>query len=302
MSRILVCGLVNMETTVSVDSFPIEYRPVDYRFFGVSSNPAGVGLNVSLALNTLGDEVVLCSFTGDDCAGDIIRAKLQSAGIDTSNILCKNKSTAQSVVLYDKEGRRNIICDLADNQDLEYDKTVFASAVKDCDIACMCNINYSAGLLDFVKSAGVMVATDVHCLSDIHDEYNARFMRSADILFLSNENFVDREQEFLTSVANTYNNQIIVAGMGKKGALLYTRDDNSFTFVPAVYTRPVKNTVGAGDSLFSSFVHFYAKTKDALGSLKKAVYFASYKIGDDGAGKGFLSEEELLGLISKEEL
>ena len=127
-------------------------------------------------------------------------------------------------------------------------------------------------------------------------------MRAADILFISNENFIGREQEFISSVADAYNNQIIVAGMGNKGCLLYTRYDNSFTFVPAVYTRPVKNTVGAGDSLFSSFIHFYAKSHDAVFSLKKAVYFASYKIGADGAAKGFLSEKELLDLIDKEEV
>ncbi|MBQ8001105.1 MAG: carbohydrate kinase family protein [Ruminococcus sp.] len=299
MSKILVCGLVNIETTASVDSFPIEYRPVDYRFFGIASNPAGVGLNVSIALNTLGDEVRLCSFVGSDCAGDIIKSHLSSQGISTDNILCKNKSTAQSVILYDKEGRRNIICDLADNQELSYDEERFVSALEGVDVACMCNINYSAKLLHIAKEKGVLIATDVHCLGDIHDEYNARFMRTADILFLSNENFIDREQEFVSLIVNEYSPQIVIVGMGDKGALLYTREDNCFTFVPAVFTRPVVNTVGAGDSLFSSFVHFYAKSRNPLDSLQKAVYFASYKIGDNGAAKGFLSEDKLLELINK---
>ncbi len=299
MSKILVCGLVNMETTASVDSFPIEYRPVDYRFFGVSSNPAGVGLNVCLALNTLGDEVALCSFVGDDCAGSIIKSHLETQGISTNNILCKNKSTAQSVILYDKEGRRNIICDLADNQELAYDEQAFLSALEGCSVACMCNINYSAGLLHIAKEKGVLIATDVHCLSDIHDEYNARFMRVADILFLSNENFIGREQDFVKTILSEYSPQVVVVGMGNKGALLYTRNGNKFTFVPSVYTRPVVNTVGAGDSLFSSFVHFYADTKDPLSSLQRAVYFASYKIGENGACKGFLREAELLNLMKQ---
>ncbi len=298
MSKILVCGLVNMETTASVDSFPIEYRPVDYRFFGIVSNPAGVGLNVSLALNTLGDEVSLCSFVGDDCAGNIIKSHLEAQGISTNNILVKNRSTAQSVILYDKDGRRNIICDLADNQDISYDESTFISALDGCDVACMCNINYSAQLLHIAKEKGITIATDVHCLSDISDEYNARFMRMADILFLSNENFIGKEREFVQELVSEYNIAIVVVGMGNKGALLYTREDNEFTNVSAVYTRPVVNTVGAGDSLFSSFVHFYTKTRNPLLSLKRAVYFASYKIGENGAGKGFLSEGELLELMN----
>ena len=297
MSKILVCGLVNMETTASVDSFPIEYRPVDYRFFGVSSNPAGVGLNISLAFNTLGDEVSLCSFTGEDCAGDLIRNTLEDNGISTDFVLNESKSTAQSVILYDKEGRRNIICDLADNQELSYNEDVFAKALEDVDVACMCNINYSAKLLDIAKKKGVIIATDVHCLSDIYDEYNARFMRKADVLFLSNENFIGKEQEFVNSLTRVYNPAVVVVGMGSKGALLFERADNKFTFVPSVCTRKVVNTVGAGDSLFAAFVHFYAKSKNALDSLQKAVYFASYKIGENGAGKGFLTEQELLKLM-----
>ena len=70
MSAIAVCGLVNMETTASVENFPIEYRPIDYRFFGVSTYPAGVGFNVASALNTLGDEVRLLSLTGRDSAAE----------------------------------------------------------------------------------------------------------------------------------------------------------------------------------------------------------------------------------------
>ena len=34
MSKILVCGLTNVETTVKVGSFPINYCPIEYNFFG----------------------------------------------------------------------------------------------------------------------------------------------------------------------------------------------------------------------------------------------------------------------------
>lgn len=68
------------------------------------------------------------------------------------------------------------------------------------------------------------------------------------------------------------------------------------TLVPAVRTRPVVNTSGAGDALFASFLHFYAQDRDARAALERAVVFASYKIGEDGAARGFLTEEELLAL------
>ena len=56
------------------------------------------------------------------------------------------------------------------------------------------------------------------------------------------------------------------------------------------------NTVGAGDALFSAFTHFYVKGKSAIESLRYATIFASYKIGESGASKGFLSEEALTNL------
>ena len=204
MSKVVVCGLVNMETTAPIDSFPLEYRPIDYKFFSVKSAPAGVGLNVSLALKKLGDEVSLCSFCGEDSAAKVIKSYLEDNGIDSSNILPRNKSTAQSVVLYDSKGKRYIICDLSDNQDISYDKSVFRSALCGADIACLCNINYSAELLSIAKEEGVLIATDVHCLSDVNDEYNARFMRCADILFLSNENIIGKEESFVKDILTLY--------------------------------------------------------------------------------------------------
>ncbi len=297
MSKIAVCGLVNIETTAPVESFPVEYRPIDYKFFSVNTAPAGVGLNISLALKSLGDEVSLCSLCGDDSSSKLIKSYLEEKGISPQYVIPKNKATAKSVVLYDAQGRRYIICDLADNQDQTYDADVFKSAVKDADIVCLCNINYSASLVPLCKEEGVLIATDVHCLSDIHDEYNSRFMKAADILFLSNENIKGREEEFILEISKEYSPKVIVIGMGDKGAMLYEREKESVCLVPAVYTRPVVNTVGAGDSLYSAFVHFYAGTKDAYSSLSKAVYFASYKIGENGASKGFLTEKELLDIM-----
>ncbi len=297
MSKVSICGLVNMETSVGIDSFPYIYRPVDYRFFGVSSNPGGVGFNLALAFKALGDEVNLMSFCGDDPAGRLIKSELENKGIPTDNILIKNKSTAQSVVLYDSCGKRSIISDLTDNQELSYPQDVFDTASANSDIICLCNINFSASLFESAKKSGALIASDVHCLSDINDEYNARFMKAADILFLSNEAILGREKEFSYEIMKKYSNKIIVVGMGKEGALLRTSPCKEPKFVPSVYTRPVVNSVGAGDSLFAAFMHFYAKCRDAEKSLRYAVCFASYKIGENGASKGFLSEEQLLEIV-----
>ena len=299
MSKITVCGLVNLETTVPVESFPINYNPINYKFFGITTHPSGVGLNLSAALTALGDEVSLLSLCGNDAAGSAVRDYLKSENISDKYVLSDAKATAQSVVLYDNEGKRSVYCDLTDMQDNTYNEDTFKNISEKSDIAVICNINFARPLLKAAKDMNLLIATDVHCLSDIHDEYNADFIRNADILFLSNESFINIEEEFVSNLKTVTDAEIIVTGMGKKGALLYQKSTDSFKTFPAVYTRPVVNTVGAGDSLFASFLHFYAKTKDAEYSLRLATIFASYKIGDTSACRGFLSESELINL-SKE--
>ncbi len=293
MSQIFVSGLSNVETSCAVRQFPIDYQPIDYNFFGISSIPSGVGLNVSLALSALGDEVSFATFVGDDAAGVSVRS-VSEVIADRRFVSCTQ--TPQSVVLYDENGRRRIYTDLKNIQESELPDSVYCDLDR-FDGLCLCNINFSRPLLRIARECGKPVFCDVHCLSDIHDSYNTEFMKNSDVLFLSNENILGREESFVKSLAAEYPCRIFVVGMGERGALLYETDRDRFTAVPAVTTRLVVNTVGAGDALFSAFVHFYLKENDPTDALKKAVVFASYKIGESGASRGFLSEDQLIELL-----
>jgi acarbose 7IV-phosphotransferase len=71
------------------------------------------------------------------------------------------------------------------------------------------------------------------------------------------------------------------------------RGEEGFFHVPAVTTRAIASTVGAGDAMFAAFCHVYAKTGNPHEALAKATVFASYKIGEVGGAKGFLDEEAL---------
>lgn len=297
MNKIFVSGLVNTETTVKVENFPIEYCPILFPFFGVDTAVSGVGFNIAKALTVLGDDVTLFSLTGADSSAGLIRQTLLENGITSRYVSPTLQSTPQSVVLYDNSGKRQIYCDLKDIQEKQCGVKEFQEACAPCGIAVLCNINYNRPLLKAAKEMGKAIATDVHVLSDIYDAFNSDFMRFADILFMSDENVKGDPKDFIREVAGVYGNRVIVMGLGAKGALLYTKESREVTLFPAVHTRDVINTVGAGDALFSSFLHFYANTSDAALSLRYATYFASYKIGESGAAKGFADEQTLLSLI-----
>ena len=74
--KFFVAGLVNTETTVQVQSFPLEYAPVHYPFYGIQSAASGVGLNLAVALAMLGASVSLCAFIGLDSTGSLVKARL----------------------------------------------------------------------------------------------------------------------------------------------------------------------------------------------------------------------------------
>ena len=288
MKKILVSGLINTETTVKIKEFPIEYFPIDYPFFGVNTRVSGVAYNIAKALSTLGDEVIFTTMTGNDFGSQYIDTTLKEAGVSTEHIKKVLKATPSSAVLYEDNGRRQIYCDLKDIQESSYEFT--KDLYESCDIVVACNINFNRELLKAAKDADKLIATDVHVLSDINDEYNQDFMKAANILFLSDEGIKGDYKEFITSIENKFANDIIILGMGSKGALMYVKEDDKFYELPAYKTEKVVNTVGAGDSLFSAFIHYYAKGLEPIECLKRAQAFASYKIGFDGASEGFATE------------
>lgn len=294
--KILVSGLINIETTLQIDQFPIDYFPVRYPFFGVNSTISGVGYNIAKALTVLGDEVHFVSLIGRDMAGGLVHLELDRDRIPGRYVLPNLEQTSQSVILYEPSGRRQIHTDLKDIQEQLYPDEQFEAAAQDCSLLVLCNINFSRPWLAWARQAGKTIATDVHTIADLDDAYNADFMRAAHILFMSDEALPCSPEEWAGRILDHYGSEIVVIGLGAKGVLLAVRRDNFVERVPAVQTRPVVNTIGAGDALFSSFLHAYWASADPYVAIRQAVVFASYKIGATGAAEGFLDQAALTQL------
>lgn len=293
MSKILVSGLINIETTLKVEGFPINYFPVAYPFFGVRSTVSGVGYNLAKALKTLGNEVDFLSIIGADIHQPVILNELNCLNISTEYIRSDISETAQSVILYDPNGKRQIYTDLKDIQKKTYPTEPLKQALQDSELCVLCNINFSRPFLDIAKQAGKIIATDVHAISSLDDEYNQDFMEKADILFMSHEKLPVSPEKWVQSLWSKFSTPIVVVGLGNQGALLGIKKEGLLTRFPAVTTRAVVNTIGAGDALFSAFIHTLVVTQDPILAIKKAITFASYKIGSIGAAEGFLTAAEL---------
>jgi ribokinase len=296
MSTIFVSGLINIETTVQVDAFPIAYSPVRYPFFGVSSTVSGVGYNIARALTTLGDQVRFAALIGRDLLGDLVLRTLAAEGLPDAFVLQSLDQTPQSAILYDRAGRRQINVDLKDIQERSYPPEQFGQAIDGCGLAVLCNINFARPLLAQARQLGIPIATDVHAIADLDDAYNRDFMAAADILFMSHEQLPCAPEQWAERVIERYGTPIVVIGLGAEGALLAVRRDGFMGRFPAIYTRPVVNTIGAGDALFSAFIHCYHASGAPYEALRRAITFASYKLGQAGAAQGFLDAAALEAL------
>lgn len=299
MSIILVSGLINLEVTLQVDGFPLEYNPVRYPFFGVNSSVSGVGYNVAKALKSLGDKVRLLALIGNDPAAALVRLALDADRLPSGYVLNTLEHTPHSVILYDSNGRRAINVDLKDIQDRVYPPEPYEQAARDCDVAVLCNVNFSRPFLAKARQAGKLIATDVHTISSLDDDYNRDFMAAAHVLFMSSERLPTAPEDWARQVMNRFGNEIVVIGLGAEGALLAVKRDHAVERIPARQLRPIINTIGAGDALFSAFVHVYARTHDPYEAIQKAVIFASYKIGTAGAAEGFLDQARLNQLYAE---
>jgi sugar/nucleoside kinase (ribokinase family) len=288
---IVVAGVVNVETSVPVEGFPLGYVPVRYPRWEIGTRVAGVGYGVAAGLSALGSRVRLATFLADDPLGHAVRAALTECGL-WGDAVVTSSATPRAVVLFDHQGQRMVSTDLRDLPEADYPAGRFAAALEGARLAVVTNIGFARPLLDVARQAGVPIAADVQAISDLDDGYNADWMAAADIVFCSHERLPVPPEEWAGAVIDRYGCKIVVVGLGAEGALL-ALEGQPPRRVPAVAPRGVRNTVGAGDALSAGFLHAYMATGDAHTAIEHAVVFAGYKIGAPGGEDGYCSDEEL---------
>jgi ribokinase len=293
--KIFISGLLNFETILDVKEFPIYYFPIDYPFYGINSSVSGTAFNISKALTTLGDKVELSSHVGNDLLGRTIINEAKKAKINTDNIKQTLLQTPNTVVLVDRSQNVQTYCDLKNVQEILSKPEEEKEKIEESDLVVLCNSNFNRPLLKLAKDLGKTVATDVHIIGDLYDDFNREFLENSDIVFLSERGLKGKVYEdFLIDLYNIYHNKIIVIGEGRVGAMILDAAKRVIYHIDAITLTNVVNTVGSRDALFSSFLHFYLKGCDSLDALKYAEIFTSYKIGVSGSAEGFLTEKEIL--------
>jgi acarbose 7IV-phosphotransferase len=291
---IAIAGLINIETTLRIPSFPIEYTPAQYSFFGVHSGVSGVGYNLAKAIATLHrpENLRYIGLLGKDLAASTVRQQLHHDGISDTWLDNQLEHTPQSVILFDPSGRRQVNTDLKDIQDRRIDEAVFEQALPGASLAIICNLNCARPGLAVAKRHNIPIITDLHAIEHLDNPYDQEFLQHADVVFISGERLVGRETDIIAELFARFPSQTVIMGQGANGALLAQRGQPT-VHVPTHTLRPVVNTVGAGDALVAGFAYATSYGYAPHAALERAVLFASWKVGANGGAVGFLTGLEL---------
>lgn len=293
MAKIVSAGVILKETILSVPHIPIQYSRISFLPNKIFCGVGGHAFNMSLAMQYLGDECTLFSMIGKNEN----EATLEPCDLPvklTKMELEKNLSdTPCAVVLFDDDMRQQRIDDFKDAATNQINLDKFKEEIKDAELVVLSNANFCVELAKIAKEAGKKIAVNMRTNLPDEREFNAKLLELSDIYYFSDTFLREKAYDFTKKMAEKYNPEIIVTGCGSRGHLLYTRDENRFLEYKPVKTLEIVNTVGAGNALFGSFLHFYLKENNPLEAIKKANIFASYKIGFTGTSYGFISEDEI---------
>ncbi len=293
MSKFIVAGLTQIETIVKVNKIPIQYAPFLSLKDAIQTAAGGDAFNISLALKWLGNDVEFMTVVGKLQNLGIFNPPDRRVSLSTDYVLPIMKETPTEVLIFDKQRRQQKFEDLKDIRDAEYDMTLLEPIINDCDMVFLSNANFCRSFIPYVKDYNKKLAVKIHQFEVEKEIYNEDFLKNADILYFSDNTIEDDPFEFIKSTAAKYDPDIIILGQEAGGLILYDRDREINVHFDPVKSVAVVNNAGSGNATFACFLHYYLKSKDSVDAIRKALIFASHKIGFLGTSYGFMTEEQL---------
>lgn len=245
--------------------------------------PGGNTVNFAVYAKMFGaQKSAYMGYFGNDAEAEHVIDSLSKEGIET--IKCKQligengcaRATIENgdrVFLGSNEGGiRGETLYVLDRFDLEYIKTF--------DLVHSGNYCFTERQLPKIKAAGVPISFDFS--DDSTPEYYEQIAPLVDYAFMSLSDMPEEKiREHLTWVVSL-GAKFACASRGAKGCIAY--DGREFYVQEAYPAEKVVDTMGAGDSLLTSFLVSYLSGSGSIGEcLEKAAVFASKICGIEGA-------------------
>lgn len=306
MSKILVIGEVLIDLIENQNKF--------------NCSVGGAPFNVAYNLSSLSDDVTYIGQVGDDFFGEKIKKLISNkinfhSEVETLN----DRNTTVALNVSDENGNRNYSFLRKNTADYAFNwEKIENLELKNYDLihfgSLFLSDNYSREkMLNFVKSCkenNTLISFDVNFRSDIFESVEKAknsyrfFIENADILKISSEEIETffGEKNDLDVLRENLVNKVVVLTKGKSGSLL--KINNKF-YTQTSFNVRVKDTIGAGDSFYSGFLHKLTKlnlenfnNEEVMKILEFASACGALTCSTEGAIQGYKNEEDVLSFIN----
>lgn len=259
--------------------------------------PGGKGINVSRILKRIDSDSTALGFLGG-FTGDFISDWLKEEQIATAFTQVEEDTRINIKLKSDSETEINGQGPTISDQAIERLKAELATVGAD-DIVVLSGsapASLRAGfyqeLIEIIREKGAEFVIDTTG-DDLKEALkkepllikpnNHELAELYDVTFHSVEDIIPYGKKLLaTGVKN------VLISMAGDGALLFTKEG---TYRSNVLVRPLKNSVGAGDSMIAGFIGSYSKHRDAVEAFKWGVACGSATaFSDDLAVRPFIDE------------
>lgn len=304
--RIAVIGSNMVDLVTYTDRMPRKGETIEAPEFSMGFG--GKGSNQAVAAARLGADVLMLTKVGDDMFGPNTRQNYINNGIDARYVdTVPGASSGVAPIFVDSSAENCIfIIKGANGQLMPADVDRAEADLKTCKliilqleipletvyhaiefgarhgIETLLNPAPAAPDLDLSKclKASFIVPneTELATMTQMPTENTAQVVAAARVLIAKGI-------------------KTVVVTMGKKGAMLVTRDRQEF--IPGFDRIKAIDTTGAGDAYIGSFAHFYVASGDVLSSLKKAALYAADAVTKPGTQKSYASAEEFAAFCKK---
>lgn len=273
MTKILVCGAINWDTTLFVDRFPNPGQEV--RVVKVISIPGGKAANTAVAaVKILGkNNVGIIGMLGVDGIAENQIKILQNEGIDTSLIFWHNGMlSGQAHVIVDSKGENLILTYQAANlaitpEHVAQPKVLSAIDNSSTMIVIDPPLDTAGSLIIYASEAGKRIIWSPALLTSYGISALQKYFRHVDYLILNQQ-----EARSLTSIydgveacskiSKSLSGINVVVTLGDKGCALCTNGKNMI-IPPLDLTSSsdlrIVSTAGAGDAFLGAFGAFKFK-------------------------------------------
>lgn len=263
----------------------------------------------------LGHKAAIVGGVGEDDFGKCLTDRLEKDGVDTSCIVKNDRiSTGCAFVMYYSDGERKFIFHigntpavLAPSPAPEKLEGLKFFHIMGCSM--MAELSFGRRIVDTARAAkekGAKVSFDpnirpelmkdpeaLDLVNEVLDMTSVFMPGKSELRMLSGEEDIE---EAVKTLFNTKPGlEIIALKNGKKGCIIYTRDER-IEF--GVYAVPVEDATGAGDSFDGAFLCALIEGQDLLSAAKFATAAASLNTAAFGPMEGKINRENVEKMIA----